>query len=175
MHQWALLAGWVSCLAMVSPLCAGDWPMWRYDAGRTAASPHELPAKLGLVWARHETPREPVWDDSLNQDLMPYDKQFEPVVVGQRLYLSFNDSDKVVAIDTASGRTLWTFYTNGPVRFPPVATAERVYLTSDDGYLYCVAADDGKLVWKHRGGPSDRRILGNKRIISTWPARGGPV
>jgi hypothetical protein len=24
----------------------GDWPMWRYDAGRTAASPLELPAQL---------------------------------------------------------------------------------------------------------------------------------
>jgi outer membrane protein assembly factor BamB len=169
------LFGWLSLLATALPLCAGDWPMWRYDAGRTAASPHELPAKLELLWARQETPREPMWDDPLNQDLMPYDRQFEPVVVGQRLFLGFNDSDKVVAIDTASGKTLWSFYTNGPVRFPPVATAERVYFTSDDGHLYCVAAADGKLIWKHRGGPSDRRILGNKRIISTWPARGGPV
>jgi hypothetical protein len=27
---------------------AGDWPAWRYDAGRTAASPQELPAELRL-------------------------------------------------------------------------------------------------------------------------------
>ena len=33
----------------------------------------------------------------------------------------------------------------------------------------------GKLSWKFRGGPSDRKILGNKRLISTWPARGAPV
>ena len=30
----------------------------------------------------------------------------------------------------------------------------------------------GKLLWKFRGGPSDRKILGNERLISTWPARG---
>src|SRR5205085_2857453 len=29
--------------------------------------------------------------------------------------------------------------------------------------------------WKFRGGPNDRKILGNERLISTWPARGGPV
>ena len=27
-----------------APVWAGDWPQFRYDAGRTAASPHELPA-----------------------------------------------------------------------------------------------------------------------------------
>ncbi|HUE75040.1 MAG TPA: PQQ-binding-like beta-propeller repeat protein, partial [Pirellulaceae bacterium] len=31
------------------------------------------------------------------------------------------------------------------------------------------------LVWRFRGGPSDRKILGNERMISTWPARGAPV
>jgi len=31
---------------------AGDWPAWRYDAGRTAASPQELPAELRLQWTR---------------------------------------------------------------------------------------------------------------------------
>ncbi|MCP5112147.1 MAG: PQQ-like beta-propeller repeat protein, partial [bacterium] len=47
--------------------------------------------------------------------------------------------------------------------------------TSDDGHLYCLAADTGALLWKFRGGPADRKILGNKRLISTWPARGGVV
>ena len=51
----------------------------------------------------------------------------------------------------------------------------RLYFTSDDGYLYCLAADTGALRWKFRGGPADRKILGNKRLISTWPARGGVV
>ncbi len=48
-------------------------------------------------------------------------------------------------------------------------------LRSDDGYLYCLAERDGRLLWKHRGGPSDRKVLGNERMISLWPARGGPV
>src|SRR5262249_39031688 len=39
----------------------------------------------------------------------------------------------------------------------------------------CVDAVKGTLHWKFRGAPGDRRILGNERLISTWPARGAPV
>ena len=29
-----------------------DWPTWRHDAGRTAATPHELAPRLHLQWKR---------------------------------------------------------------------------------------------------------------------------
>ena len=158
-----------------SSLLAGDWPMWRYDAYRSAASPSELPEKLQLAWVRQYTEREQVWDDPLNHDLMPYDRIFEPIIHQGRIIFGFNDRDKVVALDLESGRSLWEFYTDGPVRFPAVASAGKVLFTSDDGYLYCVSADDGQLLWRFRGGPSDRKAIGNRRVISAWPARGGPV
>ena len=156
-------------------LLAGDWPMWRYDAYRSASSPDDLPDQLHLAWTRQYAPREQVWDDALNNDMMPYDKVFEPVIMGSRMFLGFNDRDKVVALDIDSGRQLWEFFAGGPVRLPPVAWREHVYFASDDGHLYCVRAKDGELVWKFRGGPSPRKVIGNRRIISAWPARGGPV
>ena len=30
-------------------------------------------------------------------------------------------------------------------------------------------------VWRYRGGPSGRKVTGNERIVSSWPARGAPV
>ena len=162
-------------LASGSLLPAGDWPMWRYDAGHTATSPDDLPEQLHLEWTRQYSQRTPVWDDPLNQDLMPYDKVLEPVVAGRTMFLGFNDSDKVVAIDVDNGEELWTFHADGPVRFSPVAALGNVYFASDDGHLYCLDARQGNLKWKFRGGPSARKVIGNKRIISAWPARGGPV
>ena len=99
---------------------ATDWPMWRYDAARSGGSPEQLAPELHLEWIRQYTPRAPVWDDPLNWDLMPYDRIFEPVVAGDFLYLAFNDTDKLVALDTRSGEEAWSFYTDGPVRFAPV-------------------------------------------------------
>ncbi|QDU11072.1 PQQ-binding-like beta-propeller repeat protein [Gimesia aquarii] len=154
---------------------AGNWPMWRYDAGHTAASPDGLPDQLTPLWTRSFGQREQVWDDPLNNDLMTYDKVFEPVVYGKRMFVGFNDSDKLIAINTEDGNTLWTFYADGPIRFSPVATKDRVYTVSDDGYLYCLNSKTGKLVWKFRGAPAAQKALGNKRVISAWPARGGPV
>jgi len=160
------LSGWAT---------AADWPMWRHDAVHSASTPEDLPKTLRLKWTRQYAARVPVWDDPLNQDMMPYDRIFEPVVLGRRMFLGFNDSDKLVALDTRTGRLLWTFYSDGPIRFSPVAADGQVYFTSDDGFLYCLDAESGRLRWKLRGGPSPRKVLGNQRLVSAWPARGGPV
>ncbi len=147
--------------------------MWRHDAGRTAISPETLPADLHLQWVRRFAPPSPAWPAS--QTKLQFDASYEPVVLGKRLFVSSMASDRVTAYDTETGKELWRFYADGPVRFAPVAWKEKVAFASDDGHLYCLDAGGGKLVWKFRGGPSDRRILGNDRLISTWPARGAPV
>src|SRR5690348_7280610 len=116
---------------------ADDWPLWRYDAGRTAASKEQLPESLKLLWQRSIGPRRPAWDDTLNRDLMTYDRVFEPVVAGGRLFLGFNDRDKLTAYDVETGTELWSYFADGPVRLPPVAWKDRVLFASDDGQLYC--------------------------------------
>ncbi len=160
---------------------AADWPMWRFDAGRTAASPDGLPDDLELLWARSGEPRVQAWDDPLNLDLMTYDRLFEPIVLDGRMFVGYSDRDKLVAFDTETGQELWSFFTDAPVRLAPVGWQGRVYFTSDDGRLYCVDAETGTLQWQFFGGPrstgnfSNRRVIGNQRLISAWPARGGPV
>ena len=156
---------------------ASDWPMWRHDPGRSAASRENLPIpeKLSLAWERIYSPRETVWDDPLNHDLMQFDRIFEPVVHQGIMVIGFNDQDRVVALDAETGTLLWTFYAGGPVRLAPAAWKGRIYFTSDDGHLYCLDIKNGNLLWKKRGGPDARLVLGNKRLISAWPARGGAV
>src|SRR6056297_3156428 len=95
---------------------ANDWPMWRYDASRSAASPHELPDDLQLMWTKTLSPRKQAWDDPLNLDLMTYDRVFEPIVLDGRLFIGFNDRDKLMAVDAKTGQELWSFYAEGPVR-----------------------------------------------------------
>jgi outer membrane protein assembly factor BamB len=154
---------------------ANDWPMWRHDGHRSAVSSEQLPESLELHWSLDLGARQQAWEDPLNKDLLAYDRSFEPIVMEGRLFLGFSDSDKLVAFEASSGGKLWTFYTEGPVRLPPVGWQGHVYFCSDDGYLYCVRATDGELAWKFRGGPNARHALGNRRLVSAWPARGGPV
>jgi hypothetical protein len=61
------------------------------------------------------------------------------------------------------------------VRFAPVVWEGKVYAGSDDGHLYCLDAKSGALRWKFKAVPSDRKVIGNGRLISLWPLRGGAV
>ncbi|MGE3780867.1 MAG: PQQ-binding-like beta-propeller repeat protein, partial [Pirellulaceae bacterium] len=169
-----VLGGWIA-VGSISEGNAEDWPMWRFDAGRTAASSEVLPDRLMLQWTLALTARRQTWDDALNRDLMTYDRIFEPVVAEGRLFLAFNDRDKVVAYDVSTGTKLWTCFASGPVRLPPVVWQGHVYFASDDGNLYCVTAATGEEKWRFRGGPDARQVLGNQRLVSAWPMRGGPV
>ncbi|NQT36407.1 MAG: PQQ-binding-like beta-propeller repeat protein, partial [Planctomycetes bacterium] len=152
---------------------AGDWPQHRFDASRGASSPDDLPDGLSLRWERHLPPPRPAWPES--QPWLRFDVSYSPVAAGKLLFVPSMVSDSVTAHDTETGEVRWSFYAEGPVRFAPIVHGGKVYFGSDDGHLYCVDAARGTLLWKFRAGPSDRRVLGNERLISTWPIRTGPV
>jgi len=174
--KWhCLLTPAIVVALLTVPVRAGDWPQFRYNAGRTAASPHELPAELQLRWTRTLAAPRPAFPHEIR---LGYDTSYEPVVLGRTMFVPSMVADSLTALDTETGAERWRFFAGGPVRFAPVAWEGNVYFVSDDGWLYCLNADDGSLRWKFRGLPEDRRerwVLGNGRLVSLFPARGGPV
>ena len=128
----------------------GDWPQYRYDASRSASSPEQLPATLHLQWVRHLPAPRPAFPGEVR---LWFDASYEPVVLGRTMFVPSMVTDSVTALDTETGAEQWQFFAEGPVRFSPVAWEGNVYFVSDDGYLYCVDAADGKLRWKFRGLP----------------------
>ena len=152
---------------------AADWPQWRYGPGRGAVTPQKLPDSLHLQWTRQLPKAAPAWPAS--QQKLQFDLAPEPVAADGRLIVPSTVYDSVTAYATKTGKQLWRFYAEAPVRFAPVATDGKVWIVSDDGHLYCLKAVDGKLLWKFNGGPTERWVIGNGRLTSTWPARGGPV
>ncbi len=163
----------VLALSFSVPLFAEDWPMWRYDARRGSSSPQELAGELHLQWTRQLEAPMPAWP--VTQAKLQFDAQAEPVVMGERMFVPSSRHDSVTAFSTRTGEQLWRFFAGGPVRFAPVASDGKVYFNSDDGHLYAVDAESGELIWKVFGGPKQRWLIGNHRLVSTWPARGGVV
>lgn len=151
---------------------AGDWPTWRYDAGRSAATPEELPRELSLQWVRQLPPLEPAWPDQVR---LRFDAAYEPVVAGGRVFVGSSANNSLTALDAASGEELWRVYTDGPVRFAPAVWDGRLFAACDDGALYCLEAATGRLLWRFRGAPAERLVLGNGRLINLWAARGAPA
>ena len=174
------LLRWSAILVLLTgSAVGGDWPMWRHDAVRSGATDEELPPKLHLQWVRQLPPPEPAWDFSADPRLAGFDLKFdatyEPVAGGDSVYVPSMVNDTVTAYSAATGAEKWRFYADGPVRFAPILHQGRVYFAADDGYMYCLDAANGTRQWRFRAAPSDRKIIGNGRLVSTWPARGGPV
>jgi len=150
-----------------------DWPTYRFDITRRAVTTETIGPQLFLQW--RYTPRhapEPAWPKPAEEmPRMHSDNAYHVAAADGSVYFGSCVTNKVYSIDMNSGKTRWTFYTEGPVRFAPMVDNKRLYVGSDDGYVYCLDAKKGKLVWKYRAGPTGEKVIGNGRMISLWPVR----
>ncbi|MCZ6793930.1 MAG: PQQ-binding-like beta-propeller repeat protein, partial [Planctomycetota bacterium] len=162
------------------------WPTYRHDSRRTGYTPEELQLPLHLQWthrARH-APR-PAWPPPARRDIwhrkprlkarVVFDRTFHVVCDAGRVTFGSSADGEVHCLDGRSGRELWSFSTEGPVRLAPTIADGKVLAGSDDGFLYALDAASGRLLWKHRPGPGPERLPGNGRLISLWPLRSSAV
>ena len=160
-------------LAAAHIASADNWPTYRHDAARSGYTSESLPDTLVKTWTfQAQHPPRPAWPRSQR---MTFDRAMQPIVAEGRVFFGSSVDGRIYALNGASGRTEWTFPTRAPIRFAPTWRQGKLYAVSDDGFLYCLNAATGKLLWKKRGGPGDELSLGNGRMISRWPARGGVV
>ena len=171
------------CLFIIGvSVSAADWPTYRYNNARTGCTSESLSAPLKLQWIYTPTHQpSPAWPPPATRpregfELLHrviFDDAFQVAVIGKMVYFGSSSDNKVYAIDAVTGQEHWSFFTGGPVRLAPVVSKGKVFIGSDDGFVYCLKASNGKLVWKVRGGPNDEKLLGSGKMISRWPIRTG--
>ena len=166
--SWLLIFGGF----LSSTASAEDWSTWRGNAQRTAITSEQLASNLYLQWTHSLGKLTPAWPEDPR---LQFDAHYEPVIVGNTLFVGSSRNDSVTSIDLSTGIQKWRFYANGPVRFAPIVSEKNVYFGADDGYFYCLNSEDGSLRWKFRAAPNNRKVLANDRLCSVWPIRGGAV
>jgi len=105
---------------------------------------------------------------------MAFDRSYYVVSSQGRALFGSSSDDQVRCLDAATGRELWSFHAEGPVRFAPTVSGANVLFGSDDGRVYCVALASGAPVWRFDAAASSsstRRLPGNGRMISDLPIR----
>ncbi len=152
------------------------WPMWGRDAARSHVTPAALPDDPQLLWTRELPAPQRAWRPQHDDfDKLEFDVSYVPVAMDGLVFVPSMVTDSVTAYRLTTGEQVWRTTVDGPVRLAPVVWNGRVYFVSDDGHLHVVNAADGEPLWNFRAAPSVRKLLGNERVISMWPARGGPV
>ncbi len=172
----------VFCLLSIAARPAPDtsWPTYLHDNARSGITSQSLSYPLSQKWVfRNAGKPVPAWADPQDAPIegnyelprLRFDDAYHVSAAGGLVFFGSSATNKVYALDAATGEERWSFFIDGPVRLAPTVAGERVYFGSDDGNVYCLRAADGALVWKFRAAPSDERVLGRGKMISLWPVR----
>ena len=152
-----------------------EWPCHRHDAAQAGVTREKLIFPLGSAW-KYEPSQgpAPAWPEPGKEwHRLDFDYAFQPVISEGQIFFGSSADDTLRALDLGTGKLNWRFTAGGPIRLAPAASGGRVYFAADDGCAYCLDAKTGAVVWRFRGAPGERKLLGNGRMISRWPCRSG--
>ena len=134
---------------------ADDWPTYRHDGARSGSTTTAVPSELTSAWRA-----------KLGGNLSA------PVVADGKLFVAAINAHTVHALDPRNGETLWTYTAGGRIDSPPTIHRGLALFGSADGWVYCVRATDGELVWRFRAAPGERLITSFGQVESAWPVHG---
>jgi len=160
------------------------WPAVRRDNHRSGISFEHIQLPLQSHWVHTpDLAPQPAWPAPAKMNravnsppldpTLTYDRAFHTVVHDGLVYYGSSADDSVHCLELTTGKEIWTYTTNGPVRLAPALYAGNCYVGSDDGHLYCLDGKTGALIWTFQAGPKTLWIPGNGRIISSFPVRCG--
>jgi outer membrane protein assembly factor BamB len=132
-----------------------DWPTYRSDNARSGAAGFSLSPNL-----------RPKWEKALPGPLTAV------VVAEGRLFVAQREAQTVHALNADDGTPLWSYTVAGRVDSPPTIEEGLVYFGSADGWMYCLRAEDGELVWRFRLAPESRQVVSFDQLESIWPVHG---
>lgn len=142
----------------VTGLTEADWSVYRHDAQRSGATPAQCPGKLETVWTRD-------LGEPITATTTGWGKVF---VAGSRSY-------RVMALDGRTGRLAWAASVDHRVDTPPTLWQGKVYFGTTGGFVYCLRACDGALVWRFNANPRVKTIMVHGHLESAWPIHGSVV
>ncbi len=132
-----------------------DWPMYRHDGSRSASTDAKPGSQLKESWGADLG--EPTTATTVGWG---------------KVFLAGLHTHRVIALDSRDGQVAWSADVDNRVDTPPTLWQRKVYCGTAGGYVYCLRADDGELVWRFNANPAHRSIVAFGNIESAWPVHG---
>lgn len=133
-------------MLMLSGLLAGCSTMSSWVEGITGGDDNAAPP-APLTTIENPVAFTRVWSKSIG---VGYDEQFvnlAPVVDNGRMYIA-DRKGRVVAMDAANGKEIWSVKTGALLSAGPAAGSGLVLLGSSDAEVIALDSEDGSLRWK---------------------------
>jgi outer membrane protein assembly factor BamB len=149
------------------PATSNDWPMFRASPARgnsCAATPGDKPVK--------------VWEARLGLETKSYGVMSgertgltQPVSAWGFVIVADIDSERIVALDVADGSQKWVFHVGSRVDFSPTLYNGLCLFAARNGWVYCLDAQKGTLIWRMLVPTRERAIGWQEKLGNLWPTR----
>ena len=137
-----------------APAGVDDWPVYRCDGARS-----------GIATSKASSGLKPKWTAKLAT------RGSALTSAAGKVFVADIDTHTLYALDGGDGETVWQFTADGRIDSPPSYYKGMVFFGSRDGWLYCLRATDGELVYRFKDLP-DRLICAFGQFESAWPVSG---
>ena len=138
-----------------SQISDSPWPMYRHDPKRSGSTTATVATALSEAWHAE-----------------PGGELTQPIMANGRLFVARKNAGQVVCLDAGTGKAVWDFVAGGRVDSAPTWYKGYLVFGSADGWVYALRAFDGRLAWRFRAAPHDRRIVAFGQLESAWPVHG---
>jgi outer membrane protein assembly factor BamB len=135
----------------------GDWPTYRSDVARSNACAGDLPTELKLLWSA-----------KLGSGPIP-----QATGAGGLIFVAEPERQRVCALALDTGKEKWSFAAEGRVPLPPTYHRGMCLFGDNAGWVYCLDAASGGLVWQLQAAPEQRHMGAFNRFESSWPVKSG--
>ncbi len=132
-----------------------DWPTYRHDARRSGCAAAPISPKLRVKWKRS-------FEAALTS----------PVIAEGNVYFAASDRNTLRALAAETGEERWSYTVGGSIDTPPTIYRGMALFGSADGWVYCLSASDGKLLWRRRAALGREQFVERGRLASPWPVHG---
>ena len=151
-----------------------DWPCYRHDAWRSGSTPAGISEKLTVRWTTELSGEYPSGPIAMDWRQNPFVKGplTAPVIAGGLVYVGRPDAHELVALDARTGEAAWRHTATGRIDTPPTIHSGLCLFGVKSGWVVCLRADNGELVWRRRAAPLDERIIAYGQLESPWPVPG---
>ena len=121
-----------------SPLSEDAWPMLAHDPERSGATPTEIRPPFERKWYRLFA------DEGLVAGI-------QPIVAGRKVFVG-TMAGVLHAIDSDTGKDLWSFKAAGAILHTCAAADRKVFFGNAEGKICAVNMTDGTLAWSVQTG-----------------------
>ncbi|MHC4401407.1 MAG: outer membrane protein assembly factor BamB family protein [Planctomycetota bacterium] len=131
------------------------WPTFRHDNRRSSHTRSAIPLRL-----------RPDWKTPIGGKLTSL------VSTAGKVFVAQPETHRVFCLDSHTGQISWSYQAGGRVDSPPSVSRGTAVFGCRDGWVYALRAADGRLVWRFRAAPEDRRLVETGQVASVWPVHG---